>query len=90
MLTFDFFIYTLCCRLQINIAILFQCWFLNCISEQIYVYFLNRDVRNGTIHISMMKNWASHILFLKKGGLSYTGSAEKGGYSARTSALCHI
>ena len=27
---------------------------------------------NRTIHISMMKNWVSHILFLRKWGLSYT------------------
>ena len=24
----------------------------------------------GIIHISIMKNWASHILFLRKGGLT--------------------
>ena len=24
---------------------------------------------NGTIHITMMKNWVSHILFLRKRGL---------------------
>ena len=45
--------------------------------------------------ITMMKNWVSHILFLRIGGLiSYRipGSAEKGGYSHRTSVsvLCHI
>ena len=28
----------------------------------------NRDVRKGTIHITMMKNWVSHILFLRKRG----------------------
>ena len=39
---------------------------------------------NGTIHISMMKNWVSHILFLKRGGgggggaYRIPGSVEKG------------
>ena len=43
------------------------------------------------IYISMMKNWVSHILFLRKGGIILIpGSAEKGGYSGRTSVLCHI
>ena len=41
---------------------------------------------NGTIHITMMKNWVSHILFLKKrGAYRIPGSAEKGDYSRRTS-----
>ena len=45
----------------------------------------------GIINVSMMKNWASHILFLrKKGAYPIPGSAEKGGYSARTSVLCNI
>ena len=34
--------------------------------------------QNGTIHITMMKNWVSNILFLRKGGLSYTSPADKG------------
>ena len=34
---------------------------------------------NGTIHITMMKNWVSHI----KGAYRIPGSAEKGGYSSR-------
>ena len=47
-------------------------------------------IENGTIHISMMKNWVSHILFLrKKGAYRLPGSAEKGGYSGRPSVLCH-
>ena len=34
---------------------------------------------NGTIHITMMKNWVSSILFLrKKGAYRIPGSAEKG------------
>ena len=64
-----------------------QFWFLSWISEQEYEYFLTGMSENGTTHITIMKNWASHIiLFLR----SYTGSAEKGGYSCRTSVLCHI
>ena len=40
----------------------------------------------GTIYVSMMKNWVSHILFLRKrGAYRIPGSTEKGGYSARTS-----
>ena len=37
---------------------------------------------NGTIHITMMKNCVSHILFLRKGGggaYRIPGSAEGGG-----------
>ena len=46
---------------------------------------------NGTIYISMMKNWVSHIFFyLEKGACRLPGSAENGGYSGRTSAICHI
>ena len=46
---------------------------------------------NGIIHISMIKNWVSHIVFLRKNGAyRLSGSAEKGGYLARTFVLCHI
>ena len=46
---------------------------------------------NGTIYISMMKNWVSHIFFfLEKGAYRLPGTAENGGYSGRTSAICHI
>ena len=45
---------------------------------------------NGTIHITMMKNGVSHILFLRKGAFHIPGSLEKGGYSARSSVLCHV
>ena len=45
---------------------------------------------NGTIHISMMKNWDCHIIFLKIWAYRIPGSAKKGGYLARTSVLCHI
>ena len=52
---------------------------------------LNRDVKNGTIHIPIKKKWVSHIQFLwKKGAYRIPGSAEKGGYSGRTSVPCHI
>ena len=38
---------------------------------------LNRDDKNGTIHISMMKNWVSHVyFFLVKGGLSCIAEKE--------------
>ena len=43
---------------------------------------------NGTIHITMMKNWVSHLLFLRKRGLILYLAA--GGYSGGTSVLCHI
>ena len=52
---------------------------------------LNRDVKNGAIHIPTKKNGVSHIQFpWKKGSYRIPGSAEKGGYSGRTSVLCHI
>ena len=36
---------------------------------QKYEYFQTGMSENGTIHIKMMKNWVSHILFLRKRGL---------------------
>ena len=52
---------------------------------------LNRDVKNGALHIAIKKKWVSHIQFpWKKGAYPFPGSAEKGGYSDRTSVLCHI
>ena len=46
---------------------------------------------NGAFHIGIQKNRAIHILFVEKKGANHIpGSAEKGGYSARTSVLCHI
>ena len=37
--------------------------------------------KKGIIHISMMKNWASHILFLKKGGLTvYLAALKRGAF----------
>ena len=52
---------------------------------------LNRDVKNGAIHIQIKKKWVSHIQFSwKKGAYCIPGSAEKGGYSGRTSVPCHI
>ena len=56
-----------------------------------FVYFQTGMSESGNIHITMMKNWVSHILFLrKKGAYRIPGSAVKGGYSGRTSVLCHI
>ena len=52
---------------------------------------LNRDVKNGAIHIPIKKKWVSHIHFpWKKGAYRIPGYAEKGGYSGRTSVPCHI
>ena len=52
---------------------------------------LNRDMKNGAIHIPIKKKWVSHIQFSwKKGAYRIPGSAEKGGYSGRTSVPCHI
>ena len=35
--------------------------------------------KNGTIHITLMKNWVSHILFLRKRGLIvYLAALKKG------------
>ena len=92
-LFFDF-IYTLfaVCKqsLQINITI----WFLSWISEQKYEYFQtgmsengtihitmmkNWVTENGTIHITMMKNWVSHIPFFRKRGLNVYLAALKRG-----------
>ena len=42
------------------------------LSEQKYKYLQTGLSENGTIYITMMKSWVSHILFLDKGGLSYT------------------
>ena len=44
-----------------------------------------RMSENGTCHITVMKNWVSHV----KGTYRIPGSAEKGGYSGRTSVLCY-
>ena len=52
---------------------------------------LNRDVKNGAIHIPIKQKWVSHIQFpWKTGAYRIPGSAEKGGYSGRTSVPCHI
>ena len=63
---------------------------------------LEKYLSEKYMHISgCQKNGAFHIWIQKKLGHSYTfcwkkganhipGSAEKGGYSARTSVLCHI
>ena len=44
--------------------------------------------KNGAFHIGIQKNGAIHILFVEKKGANHIpDSAEKGGYSARTSVL---
>ena len=55
---------------------------------QKYAY-LNRDVKNGAIIIPIKKKWVSQFPW-KKGAYRIPGSAEKGGYSGRTSVPCHI
>ena len=39
----------------------------------------NWVTENGTIHITMMKNWVSHILFFRKRGLNVYLAALKRG-----------
>ena len=51
--------------------------------------------KNRAIHIPIKKKWISHIQFSvqfswEKGAYRIPGSAEKGGYSGRTSVPCHI
>ena len=41
-------------------------------------------LENGTIHITMMKNWVSHIRFLRKTAYRISGSAEKGAFRVVT------
>ena len=73
--------------LQINITILVS--ELN-VWAKIWV-FSNRDVRKWDhSYNDDKKNWVSHIFFLRKRGLIVYLAALKGGYSARTSVLCHI
>ena len=51
--------------------------------EKKYEYFQTAMSENGTIHISMMKNWVSHILFLRKRGLIvYLSALKKGAIQA--------
>ena len=50
-----------------------------------------QDVRKkGPFTYGIQKNWAIILFVEKKGANHIPGSAEKGGYSARTSVLCHI
>ena len=54
------------------------------------MYFKTGLSEKGIIHISRMKNFASQIVFfLENGAYCIPGSAETGGYSVRTSVLCH-
>ena len=53
---------------------------------------LNRDIKKmGPFIYQSRKKKVSHIQFpWKKGAYRIPGSAEKGGYSGRTSVPCHI
>ena len=53
-----------------------------------FVYFQTGCQKTGNSHITMMKNWVSHILFLRKrGAYRIPGSTEKGGYSRTVKVL---
>ena len=46
-----------------------------------FVYFQTGCQKTGNSHITMMKNWVSHILFLRKGGgglIVYLAALKKG------------
>ena len=48
-----------------------------------FVYFQTGMSENGNIHITMMKTWVSHILFLRKGGLIvYLAALKRGAIRA--------
>ena len=48
-----------------------------------FVYFQTGMSENGNIHITMMKNWVSHIPFLRKRGLIvYLAELKKGAIRA--------
>ena len=53
-----------------------------------FVYFQTGCQKTGNSHITMMKNWVSHILFLRKrGAYRIPGSTEKWGYSRTVKVL---
>ena len=57
--------------------------FLGWISKQKYEYIQTGMPENGISHISMMKNWVSHILFLRKRGLIvYLAALKRGAFRA--------
>ena len=55
-----------------------------------YEYFQIGMSENGTIYISMMKNWVSHILFLRQSGLIVYLAALKKGAIRAAHPHCHI
>ena len=80
-LIFDFYIPSLLSvkKLQINIKILVS--ELNIWAK--FEFFQTGISENGTIHITMMKNWASHIFFLRKRGfIVYLAALKKGAIRA--------
>ena len=60
-----------------------------------YEYYQTWRLENGTIYITMMKNWVSHILFLRKGGwrgggVSYQEALKKGAIGRHIRTMSHI
>ena len=61
------------------------------VSERKLCGYTRMSEKWGLSHRKPEKSGHSYIFSLKKkGGQSIPGSAEKGGYSARTSVLCHV
>ena len=88
-LWFLYTLFTVCKQSsQINITILvFE---LN-IWAKTWVFSKQGCQKRGPFIITMVKNWVSHILFLRKRGLIvYLAGLVKVGYSGRTTKLCHI
>ena len=57
----------------------------------IFIYFQTGMSENETIHITMMKNWVSQILFLRKRQLIvYLAALKKGAIRAAQSVLSYI
>ena len=58
---------------------------------QKYEYFQTGMSENGTIHITMMKNCVSHILFLKKRGLIvYLAALKRGLFAPHIRTMSYI
>ena len=71
---FDFYtLFVICKQSSQNISILVSV--LNIWAK--YEYFQIGMSENGTIHISMIENWVSHILFLSQMGLIYLAALKK-------------
>ena len=56
-----------------------------------FVYFQTGISENGNIHITMMKNWVSHILFLRKRGLIvYLAALKRGLFGPHIRTVSYI